>query len=75
MWPSMGETDDLTVRLLKRDKPPDAWKPRASVPFEEQKAFAKRTLVRLWETYGQNAGNNGAWTFISLMAKSIPTWP
>ena len=68
----VGETDDLTVRLLRRDQPPDAWKPRASVPFEEQKAFAKRTLVRLWETYGQNAGNNGAWTFISLMAKVDP---
>ena len=29
--------------------------------FEDQKAFAKRTLVRLWERDGQNGANGSAW--------------
>ncbi len=67
-----GDTDDLTVRLLRSSEKPDAWKPRDSAPYEEQMAFAKRTLVRLWDRYGQNAGNNSAWTYISQMATIDP---
>src|SRR5208282_2932652 len=37
-----GDTDDLTVRLLKSGEKTDAWKPRDSSPYEVQKAFAKR---------------------------------
>ncbi len=67
-----GDSDDLMVRLLRHDEPPDAWKPRASAAFEEQKAFAKRTLVRIWEKYGQKAGNNSAWWLIGQMATVDP---
>ncbi len=67
-----GDADDLSVRLLRRDEPPDAWQPRASDRFEDQKAFARRTLVRLWEKSGQNGANGNAWTYIRLMATVDP---
>jgi uncharacterized GH25 family protein len=73
-----GESDDLTIRLLRHDEPPPEWKPTASPPYEEQKAFAKDTLVKLWQRYGENAGQNGGWVLVNQMAEVDPelalTW-
>ena len=73
-----GEADDLTIRLLKQEEPPPAWKPQANAPFDEERAFAKRTLIRLWEKYGENAGQNGGWRLVNQMASLDPelalTW-
>ncbi len=67
-----GDTDDLSVRLLRREEPPDAWKPRTGDPYENQKAFARRTLVRFWEKNGQNGANGEVWTYVRLMAMVDP---
>ena len=67
-----GEADDLTITLLKQDEPPPAWKPQASPSYEEQKAFAKRTLIKLWEKYGENAGRTAAGELVNQMASVDP---
>jgi protocatechuate 3,4-dioxygenase beta subunit len=64
-----GESDDLTIRLLSYDEPPPEWKPSESPSYEEQKAFAKETLVKLWQKYGENAGQNGGWVLVNQMAE------
>ncbi len=68
----VGDADDLTVKLLKQDEPPDGWKPREAVSYEEQRAFAKQIMIRLWDKYGQNAAKNGAWALVEPMASIDP---
>ncbi len=59
----------MTITLLKTTEPPPAWKPGTTASFDEQRAFAKRVLIRLWEKYGANAQNNEAFSCILEMAR------
>ena len=53
------DADGLTITLLKTTEPPPEWKPGTTASYDEQRAFAKKVLNRLWEKYGANAENNG----------------
>jgi RNA polymerase sigma factor (sigma-70 family) len=63
-----GDADDLSVQLLKTTEPPPAWNPAATASFDEQRWFARRVLIRLWEKYGAGANQNGAFVCILDMA-------
>ncbi|MFI5456457.1 MAG: carboxypeptidase regulatory-like domain-containing protein [Isosphaerales bacterium] len=67
-----SDVDDLTITLLKMTEPPPAWKPAATASFEDQRAFARRILVRLWAKFGENAEQNGASSCILNMARIDP---
>ena len=67
-----GNVDDLAITLLKTTEPPPAWKPEATASFEDQRAFARRILIRLWDKFGKNAGQNGAFHCILGMARIDP---
>ena len=67
-----GDADDLTVTLLETTEPPAVWKPEAPASFEDQRAFARRALIRLWEKFGENAEQNGALSCILNMARIDP---
>src|SRR5262249_4666287 len=38
----------------------------------EERAFAKHVLIRIWQKYGSNADNNGAFSCIRAMAEIDP---
>jgi hypothetical protein len=63
-----GDADDLTIAMHKTTEPPPAWKPEATASFDDQRAFARRVLVRLWEEFGEKAEQNGASSCIVNMA-------
>ncbi len=67
--PCDADAEDLTVTLLKSNETPPAWKPGATASFEDQRAFAKWALTRIWETYGKDANQNGANECIPNMAR------
>ncbi len=67
-----GDADDMAITLLKTTEPPPAWKPGASASFEEQRAFARRVLIRLWDKFGKDAEQNGAFHCILDMARIDP---
>jgi hypothetical protein len=67
-----GDADDLTVRLLRTTEPPPAWKPGATASYDDQRAFAKWVLTRIWEKYGEKANQNGAFLCILDMARIDP---
>jgi hypothetical protein len=67
-----SDTDDLAITLLKTTEPPPAWKPVASASFDDQRAFARRILVRLWDKFGKDAEQNGAFHCILDMARIDP---
>ncbi len=58
----------LRITLQKTSEPPPEWKPAASASFEDQRAFAKQILIKVWAKYGGNPDRQ--WTFecISAMA-------
>ena len=53
-----GEPQDVTIRLLKPDESPTPWKPHGGDSHEEQRAFAKRTMERIWEKFANDALND-----------------
>jgi RNA polymerase sigma factor (sigma-70 family) len=55
------DTDDLTITLLKDSEPPPAWKPNTTASRDEQRAFARQILVRVWEKYFEHMDRNAAW--------------
>ena len=65
---------DLTIRLLRTDEPPPAWKPGATASYEEQRAFARRALTQIWERFskGPDIGRSGAFVCILDMAQIDP---
>ncbi|MGO9467334.1 MAG: carboxypeptidase regulatory-like domain-containing protein [Isosphaeraceae bacterium] len=67
-----GDDDDLAVTLLRTTEPPPAWKPEVTASFEDQRAFARRILIRLWDKFGKNADRNGAFHCILDMARIDP---
>ena len=69
---NQGNTDGMTITLLKATEPPPAWKPVTTTGREEERAFAKQVLIRIWQKYGSNADNNGAFSCIRAMAEIDP---
>jgi hypothetical protein len=67
-----GNTEGITITLLKTTEPPPAWKPGQTATLEEQRDFAKQILIRIWQKYGSNADNNGAFSCIRAMAEIDP---
>ena len=67
-----GDADGLTITLLRSDEPPPAWKPGRAASLDEQRAFARQVLIRVWEKYGADADNNGAFPCIRYMAEIDP---
>ena len=63
---------DLTITLLKTGEPPPAWKPASAASHDDQRAFAKRVLIRLWEKYGADPEKTGASRCIEVMAGIDP---
>jgi Carboxypeptidase regulatory-like domain len=63
------DADDLTITLLKTTEPPPAWKPGEAASYEDQRAFAKWVLTRLWEKYGKGANQNDAFVCMLDMAR------
>jgi hypothetical protein len=48
-----SDTSDLTIRLLRPDEPPPAWKPAQVMPQDQVRELARRILTRLWEISGK----------------------
>jgi RNA polymerase sigma factor (sigma-70 family) len=69
---NQGNTDGMSITLLKAAEPPPPWKPVAPTGREEERAFAKEVLIRIWQKYGSNADNNGAFSCIRAMAEIDP---
>ncbi len=66
------DTDGLTITLLKPDEPPPAWKPGDGPTYDQQRAFARQVLIRLWEQYNADAENNGLFACVGHMAEIDP---
>ncbi len=66
---SDGDADAMRIIMLKITVPPPQWKPAAAPNFDEQRAFAKQILSRLWEKYGARADGDGALPLVSIMAR------
>ena len=66
---SDGDADAMRIIMLKITEPPPQWKPVATVSFDEQRAFAKQILTRLWEKIGARADGDGALPLVSIMAR------
>jgi hypothetical protein len=69
---NLGNSDGMTITLLKTSELPPAWKPVTATGREEERAFAKQVLIRIWQKYGSNAENNGAFSGIGAMAEIDP---
>ena len=48
----------MSVTLKKTSEPPPEWKPARTASFDQERAFAKRMLIRLWEKYGAKVNDN-----------------
>ena len=66
------DTDRLTVTLKKTSEPPPAWKPASAASHDDQLAFAKGVLIKLWEKYGADPEKTGASQCIDDMAAIDP---
>ena len=69
---SDDDADGLTITLLKISEPPPAWKPAQASSYDEQRAFAKQVLIRLWEKYGADPEKTGASRCVAEMAEFDP---
>jgi RNA polymerase sigma factor (sigma-70 family) len=67
-----GDTDDLVITMRQAGEPAPAWKPAAGPTLEDQRAFAKRVVIRLREKYGPNADQNGGYEWALAMAPIDP---
>jgi protocatechuate 3,4-dioxygenase beta subunit len=67
-----SDSDGMTITLLKETEPPPAWKPGRTASPEEERAFAKQVLIRVWEKYGASPQNTGAVRCIWDMAEIDP---
>jgi RNA polymerase sigma factor (sigma-70 family) len=66
------DTEGLTITLLKSGEPPPAWRPGDGPSYDQQRAFARRILIRLWEQYKADAEKNGAYQCLEHMAEIDP---
>jgi hypothetical protein len=67
-----GDAGGLTITLPRMDEPPPPWNPGRGPSRDEQHAFARQVLIRIWEKYGAGAENNGAFPCIRYMAEIDP---
>ena len=65
---SDGDAAGLLITIKKTDEPPPAWKPGTRASIDEQRAFAKQILIRLWEKFGSDANEGWAFECIQMMA-------
>ena len=65
-----ADADDSPITVLASSEPPPTWKPDPGVRFDEQRAFAKRMLIRLWEKYGANTNEARGIECIAAMRRS-----
>jgi RNA polymerase sigma factor (sigma-70 family) len=63
------DADGLTITLLKTGERSPAWKRGSASSYDEQRAFAKGVLIRLWEKYGALPEKTGASDCIQYMAQ------
>ncbi len=66
---SDGDADAMRIIMLKLTEPPPQSKPAAAASLDEQRAFAKQILGRLWEKFGARADGDGALPLVSIMAR------
>ena len=59
----------VTLTLRRMDETPPPWASERRATPDEEKALARRVLTKLWERYGENANNNGAFECILQMAR------
>ena len=59
----------VTLTLRRKDEPPPAPAAVDPVTPEQERAFARRVLTKVWERYGENANHNGASGCILHMAR------
>jgi hypothetical protein len=67
-----SDADSLTITLRKTDEPPPPWKPGTGPSLDDQHAFARQVLIRIWERYGNDADNDRAFPCIERMAGIDP---
>jgi RNA polymerase sigma factor (sigma-70 family) len=69
---NQGESDNMTITLKKSTEPPPAWKSAATASRDDERAFARQVLTRVWQKYGSNSDNNGAFSCIRALAAIDP---
>ncbi len=62
------DANALAITIKKTGEPPSTWKPARAASFDQERAFAKRMLIRLWGKYGANASENDELECILAMA-------
>ncbi len=63
------DSGPVTLTLRRTDETPPPWTNAEKATPEEETAIARRMLTKLWERYGDNANNNGAFECILFMAR------
>ncbi len=64
----IDDSESLSITMLKATEPPPAWKPRAAPNLDQERAFAKQILVRLWKKLGADDDENRAVQCVLAMA-------
>jgi RNA polymerase sigma factor (sigma-70 family) len=64
--------DTVSVAIKRTSEPSPEWKPASGASFDQERAFAKRILIRIWEKYGANANENDGLECIRAMASIDP---
>jgi RNA polymerase sigma factor (sigma-70 family) len=62
------DAETVAVTTLKRSEPPPEWKPARGASFDQERAFAKRMLIRLWEKHGAAVNEKDGVECIRAMA-------
>jgi RNA polymerase sigma factor (sigma-70 family) len=66
--PFADGADSVAVTIQQTSEPPPEWKPLRAATFDQEQAFAKQMLIRLWEKYGAKANENDGLECILAMA-------
>ena len=66
--PIADDADSVAVTLKKTSESPPDWKPPKAVAFDQERAFAKRMLIRLWEKQGAKVNEKNGVECIRAMA-------
>lgn len=69
---SEGDADGLTITLRKVAEPPAAWQPARGPGLDEQRAFARQILVRMWDQHAALALSDDVSACIERMARIDP---
>lgn len=66
------DSDEVILTLRRVDEAPPPWTPVEPATPEEERALAKRVLTKIWQRYGKDANNNGAFVCVLHMARLDP---